>query len=59
MTGKLDKIGEWSVDKLEIVKAYSEEYARILKSQETRQGKKRFRFGYIDGFIGAGEHIRK
>jgi three-Cys-motif partner protein len=55
----LDKIGDWSVDKLDILKAYSEQYSLILQNQVTKKGAARFRFGYIDGFAGAGEHIHK
>ena len=55
----LDKIGDWSVDKLEILKAYAEQYSLILQNQTTAKGTARFRYGYIDGFAGAGEHIHK
>ncbi|MEO5960658.1 MAG: three-Cys-motif partner protein TcmP [Opitutaceae bacterium] len=56
----LDKIGDWSVDKLEILKAYAEQYSLILKSQVTAKGdSRRFHFGYIDGFAEAGEHVHK
>jgi three-Cys-motif partner protein len=55
----LDQIGDWSVDKLEILKAYSEQYALILQSQTTTKGNAQFHFGYIDGFAGAGQHIHK
>lgn len=56
MTGecKLDLIGEWSKDKLEIVKAYAKEYAKIIANQEQP-----FYFIYIDAFAGAGKHISK
>lgn len=55
----LDEIGEWSVDKLEILKAYAEQYALILQNQITPSGVRQLRFGYIDGFAGAGEHVHK
>lgn len=57
--GNLDKIGDWSVDKLDILKAYSEQYALILQHQTTTRGTPQFHSGYIDGFAGAGEHIQK
>lgn len=54
----LDKVGDWSVDKLDILKAYAEQYSLILKSQvNAGSGRRRFSFGYIDAFAGAGEHI--
>lgn len=52
--GGLDKIGDWSLDKLEILKAYAQEYALILQNQ-----KEKFHTGYIDAFAGAGEHVHK
>ena len=55
----LDKIGDWSIDKLEILKAYSEQYSLILQSQTTAKGNAQFHYGYIDGFAGAGQHIHK
>ena len=55
----LDKIGDWSVDKLDILKAYAEQYSLILQSQRLGSGERRFRSGSIDGFAGAGEHVRK
>jgi three-Cys-motif partner protein len=59
-TPKLDKIGDWSVDKLDILKAYAEQYSTILKNQVSRSGSVRtFHVGYIDGFAGAGEHVHK
>ena len=50
----LDKIGDWSVDKLEVLKTYAKEYALILQNQ-----KENFHTGYIDAFAGAGEHVHK
>ncbi len=56
----LDEIGDWSVDKLRILKEYSAAYAIILQHQRNeRTGKKQFTTGYIDAFAGAGEHIHK
>jgi three-Cys-motif partner protein len=56
----LDKIGDWSVDKLRILKDYSEQYSAILQRQVTsKNGARRFHFGYIDAFAGAGEHVHK
>lgn len=58
--GDLDKIGDWSVDKLNILKAYSERYSVILQNQVIgKSNTRRFHYGYIDGFAGAGEHIHK
>ncbi|MFH1352107.1 MAG: three-Cys-motif partner protein TcmP [bacterium] len=48
---KLDIIGNWSEDKLEILKKYSEAYVKIVGS--------RFKNIYVDAFAGAGEHISK
>ena len=56
---KLDEIGDWSVNKLTILKTYAEQYSLILQSQRLTTGERRFRYGYIDGFAGAGEHVRK
>jgi len=50
---KLDEIGDWSIEKLDILKAYAEQYSLVLQSQ------RKFRVGYIDGFAGAGEHVQK
>lgn len=58
-TTGLDEIGDWSVDKLRILKDYSERYALILQSQRDQRGAKQFFTGYIDAFAGAGEHIHK
>ncbi len=60
ITAGLDEIGDWSVDKLRILKDYSAAYAVILQHQRNeRTGKKQFFTGYIDAFAGAGEHIHK
>ncbi|MBP8255803.1 MAG: three-Cys-motif partner protein TcmP [Opitutaceae bacterium] len=57
---ELDRIGDWSVDKLAILKAYSEQYSLILQNQVVEKtNTRRFHFGYIDGFAGAGEHVHK
>ncbi len=50
---KLDEIGPWSVDKLQILKTYSELYAKVLVNFPG------LKFGYIDGFAGAGQHKLK
>jgi three-Cys-motif partner protein len=55
----LDEIGDWSVEKLNILKAYAEQYSSILQNQRSGSGKRQFRHGYIDGFAGAGEHVQK
>lgn len=56
---KLDEIGDWSVDKLDILKKYAEQYSLILGNQKNADGARQLRFGYIDGFAGAGEHVHK
>jgi three-Cys-motif partner protein len=56
---KLDEIGDWSLDKLEILKRYAEKYSAVLASQDGREGKAKLKHGYIDGFAGAGQHIAK
>ncbi|MFZ5494591.1 MAG: three-Cys-motif partner protein TcmP [Verrucomicrobiota bacterium] len=59
-TAGLDEIGDWSVDKLRILKDYSATYAIVLQNQRNeRTGKKQFFTGYIDAFAGAGEHIHR
>lgn len=49
---KLDEIGEWSELKLDILKKYAGAYCTILKARN-------FHPIYIDGFAGAGVHVRK
>jgi three-Cys-motif partner protein len=49
---RLDEIGPWSELKLEILKKYARAYCTILKARN-------FHPIYIDGFAGAGQHIRK
>src|ERR1039457_3619282 len=49
---KLDEIGEWSELKLEILKKYAGAYCTILKARNLHPI-------YIDGFAGAGTHVRK
>lgn len=49
---KLDEIGEWSELKLDILKKYAGAYCTILKARGLHPI-------YIDGFAGAGFHIRK
>lgn len=56
---RLDKVGNWSVDKLNILKTYAERYALILRNQQDVGGGRRLFYGYIDAFAGAGEHIHK
>lgn len=53
----LDQIGAWSELKLEILKRYANEYAKILSSQEKKGT--RLKYYYIDGFAGAGVHRAK
>ena len=56
----LDEIGDWSVDKLNILRDYSGRYSQILQNQRSEQtGARRFSHGYIDAFAGAGEHVHK
>lgn len=55
----LDEIGDWSVDKLSILKAYAEQYSLVLQNQHGPAGERRLRYGYIDGFAGAGKHVHK
>src|ERR1700674_4024969 len=49
---KLDEIGEWSELKLDILKKYASAYCTILRARNLHPI-------YIDGFAGAGTHIRK
>ncbi len=49
---KLDEIGPWSELKLEILKKYARAYCTILKARNLHPI-------YVDGFAGAGQHIRK
>ena len=50
---KIDEIGYWSEVKLDIIRDYASVYAAILSKQPNLS------FAYIDGFSGAGEHVRK
>ena len=50
---KFDEIGNWSEVKLDIVKRYAAEYSKILSKQPGLY------HVYVDGFAGAGEHLRK
>jgi len=50
---KFDRIGYWSEIKLEIIRKYATAYSTILAAQGS------FRHVYIDGFAGAGEHLRR
>jgi len=49
---KLDQIGEWSELKLEVLKKYAGAYCTILKKRNLHPI-------YVDGFAGAGVHVRK
>jgi len=50
----LDVVGHWTEIKLQIIRDYSREYAKILDKQQVIKY-----FGFIDGFAGAGQHISK
>jgi three-Cys-motif partner protein len=50
---RFDEIGYWSEVKLDIVRDYGTEYSKILSRQPS------LTHVYIDGFAGAGVHIRK
>jgi three-Cys-motif partner protein len=50
---KFDEIGYWSEVKLDIVRRYAAEYSKILSKQRG------FHHVYVDGFAGAGEHLRR
>jgi hypothetical protein len=52
---KSDEIGPWSEIKLEIIEKYAAAYTKILSGQQ----RVIFKYEYIDGFCGAGEHISK
>ena len=52
---KFDKIGYWSVLKLEILKKYAAAYTRIMRAQTDPD----LHYSYIDAFSGAGTHIVK
>src|SRR5437867_2897684 len=47
----LDRVGQWSIDKLDMVSEYSHAYAVIMAAQKRRWLKS---FHYIDGFAGPG-----
>ena len=49
---ELNGIGEWSEDKLDIIAKYATPYMNIMSTQY-------FHAHYIDGFCGAGFHLRK
>jgi three-Cys-motif partner protein len=53
---KFDEIGYWSEVKLAIVREYAKAYSRIMTAQKK---KRPFSHAYIDGFSGAGVHVRK
>lgn len=50
---KFDEIGYWSEVKLDIVREYAAAYSKILAKQPS------LHHVYIDGFAGAGVHVRK
>lgn len=50
MSEKIDKIGKWSEDKLDLLKKYLEAYAKIMENQPWCKG-----FYYIDAFAGTGK----
>jgi three-Cys-motif partner protein len=50
---KFDEIGYWSEVKLDIIRSYASAYSRILS------GQRELYHVYVDGFAGAGEHLRK
>jgi three-Cys-motif partner protein len=52
---KFDQIGYWSEIKLEIIKAYGQEYSKIISAQKRPS----IRHVYIDAFAGAGLHKSK
>jgi three-Cys-motif partner protein len=52
---KFDEIGQWSEIKLDIVRDYAKAYSTIL----TAQSRPKLHHVYIDGFAGAGIHLRK
>lgn len=50
---RLDEIGRWSEVKLSIIREYAKSYTQILSKQPG------LRHYYLDGFAGAGFHVRK
>jgi hypothetical protein len=53
----LDRLGQWSHAKHEILTNYATEYAKILGEQKRKQNIRRF--SYIEGFAGAGVAVDK
>jgi len=51
---ELDKIGEWSEIKLDIIKEYAHAFTTIMKNQDWCKG-----YLYIDAFAGPGVHISR
>ena len=49
----LDVVGYWTELKLQIIKDYAKEYAKILSKHDF------IKYYFIDGFAGAGKHISK
>jgi three-Cys-motif partner protein len=55
MSDKLvEAVGEWTEVKLQIIREYTQAYAKILANQPYLN-----HFAYIDGFAGSGTHISK
>jgi hypothetical protein len=50
---KFDEIGYWSEVKLDIIRSYASAHSQILT------GQRGLYHVYVDGFAGAGEHLRK
>ena len=45
-----DKIGSWSIEKLNLLRKYLSAYIKVLKNQDWCRG-----FEYIDAFAGTGK----
>jgi three-Cys-motif partner protein len=54
----LDRVGQWSIDKLDMVSAYAHEYSKIMNSQRQKRGWPHA-YHYIDGFAGPGIAVFK
>jgi len=52
---KYDRIGSWSIIKLEIIRDYAKAYSEILSTQRNPS----FYHVYIDAFAGPGKHVYK
>jgi hypothetical protein len=53
MSDPIDRIGQWSVDKLEILSSYLEGYATVLRKQSSLKPI------YIDAFSSSGIHVHR